>query len=69
MSFRARFPGRCGVCQNTIDEGDSCDYLDDEVVHAKCVFGDLIDGGKEQRARVREAMCSECFTVHAGECL
>lgn len=36
MTFIARYPGRCGVCQEVIHEGDEVDYLEDEVVHADC---------------------------------
>jgi hypothetical protein len=32
----ARFPGRCGLCQRPIEEGDEIVQLDDEWVHEAC---------------------------------
>lgn len=35
--FPARFPGRCSVCCERIEEGDSVVYdADDDVVHEDC---------------------------------
>jgi hypothetical protein len=28
--------GRCGECQERINEGDECCYVDDEICHAEC---------------------------------
>lgn len=28
--------GRCGICDDRIDEGDECVHVDDEPVHADC---------------------------------
>lgn len=59
MSFEAKYPGRCGICDNRIDVGDQCTYSEDEVVHTKC------DGPPKNP---RDGMCTQCFLVHAGEC-
>lgn len=32
----ARFPGRCGLCQQPIHEGDEIVELDGEYVHEPC---------------------------------
>lgn len=32
----AKYPGRCGICQEPIHEGDEIDRVDDEYVHAAC---------------------------------
>lgn len=34
--FTARYRGRCGVCQDDIEAGDDCHYVDDEVCHLEC---------------------------------
>lgn len=35
-TFEARYPGRCGLCDEAIRVGDTCAYIDDEVAHAQC---------------------------------
>jgi len=34
--FTAKWGGRCGVCDEEIDVGDECQYVDDEVCHVEC---------------------------------
>lgn len=36
MPWAAKFPGRCGLCDDPVLEGDECVYVDDEVCHADC---------------------------------
>jgi hypothetical protein len=35
-TFEARYPGRCGVCDERIRPGDQAMYVDDEIAHAAC---------------------------------
>ena len=35
-SFTAAYYGRCGICQDQIEPGDECHYVDDEVCHKDC---------------------------------
>lgn len=35
-TFRARYPGRCGNCDEPIEPGDEVTYVDEDVVHADC---------------------------------
>lgn len=59
MSFEARYPGRCGVCDGQIRPGDSATYVDDEIAHAAC----------PQPTALAEP-CPRCFMVPAvsGAC-
>ena len=34
--FEAKYPGRCGLCDDDIDPGDEVCYADDEVCHLDC---------------------------------
>jgi len=34
--FEARWPGRCGLCDDDFDDGDDVCYYDDEVCHVNC---------------------------------
>jgi len=44
MSFSARYPGRCPECGETIYEGDSVMYDDDDqVIHEECYEDDMRD--------------------------
>jgi hypothetical protein len=36
MSFEAKYHGRCGICDDKIELGDECHYVDDEVCHIEC---------------------------------
>ena len=36
MTFEARYHGSCGTCGEHICPGDSCEWVDDEIVHALC---------------------------------
>jgi hypothetical protein len=70
MSFTARYPGDCGFCGEGI-QGAECSYADDKtIVHtARCLI--LYNTGVDPMAATlhrNEKMCSECFTIHAGEC-
>ena len=59
MTFEARYPGRCGVCDERIQPGDQATYVDDEIAHATC----------PQPVALAEP-CDRCFMVPAtnGEC-
>ena len=37
MAFTAQYPGRCGICDEPIDEGDLVAYDDDELCHQACI--------------------------------
>ena len=37
MSITARFPSRCGLCDELIYEGDEIEQIDDEWCHSDCV--------------------------------
>jgi hypothetical protein len=45
--FTAQYHGRCGICDEAIEEGDEACYEDDQVVHAHCAsdprYGDADD--------------------------
>lgn len=58
-TFKARYPGRCGVCDERIRVDDLCTYVEDEIAHAAC----------PQPVAVTEP-CPRCFMVPAvnGEC-
>jgi len=46
-SFQARYSsGRCGICDEPIEEGEVVQYEDDELVHSACADeeGDEYDG-------------------------
>jgi hypothetical protein len=36
MTFTANYRGRCAICDERIDPGDECTYVDDEICHAEC---------------------------------
>lgn len=36
MTFPARYPGSCGVCDEPIRPGDEATYVEDEIAHATC---------------------------------
>ena len=62
MTFEARYPGRCNLCDERIEPGDTATYTDDQIVHARC-----------DREPAREddlgEICGKCWTIHVGECL
>lgn len=63
MAFRAKFPGRCNICDNPVEPGDECDYTDDdELAHVYCINTDSIEDSTA-------AVCPDCWTIHAGECI
>ena len=35
-TFEARYPGRCGVCDERIRPGDLATFVEDEIAHAAC---------------------------------
>ena len=35
--FEAKWGGRCGICQNDIEPGDECQFVDDEICHLECL--------------------------------
>ena len=57
--FEARYPGRCGVCDERINPGDMATFVEDEIAHARC----------PQPAALAEP-CGRCFMVPAtnGAC-
>jgi len=62
MTFEAKYSGRCGVCDGSIQPGQQCAYSEDVIVHADC---------PEVSQRPRStAACPKCWTVLAvnGEC-
>ncbi|PQM45688.1 hypothetical protein C1Y40_04132 [Mycobacterium talmoniae] len=59
-AFQARFPGRCGRCDNPITVGDHVHYDDDELVHTDCDTDTLPDS--------TGTACPNCWLVHAGAC-
>jgi len=40
----ARYTGRCGLCEETIYEGDPIDRFEDEWCHATCVRDEIATG-------------------------
>lgn len=62
--FTAKYVGRCALStcekQGHIEQGDTCAYRDDELMHLRCV----------RRAERGETApyCGECFMYHTGEC-
>lgn len=58
-TFEARYPGRCGVCDEGIRPGDDATFVDDEIAHARC-----------PQPVALAAPCARCFMVPAvnGEC-
>jgi hypothetical protein len=62
--FPARYSGRCATdCGSRIEPGDDVCFVDDELVHADCA-----DQPKRQAVTERP-VCTQCWMVHAGECL
>lgn len=61
--FEAKYAGRCGDCQEKINVGDLCHYVDDEVCHESCQGQHTINRAKA------EVLCPNCFMYHKGECL
>ncbi|HKY58358.1 MAG TPA: hypothetical protein VJL80_09995 [Aeromicrobium sp.] len=57
--FEARFPSRCGVCDEPIRVGDNCTYIEDEVSHTAC-----------PEPTVLAEPCPRCWLVPAanGKC-
>lgn len=35
-TFEAKYPGRCGVCDERINPGDQATFVEDEIAHAAC---------------------------------
>ncbi|OMC12509.1 hypothetical protein [Mycolicibacterium fortuitum] len=65
MSFEARYSDQCPACGERIVPGDDVTYSEDnELIHA--VSEPVDDPDEPQR---NERHCTQCFTVHAGECL
>jgi hypothetical protein len=52
--FEARYPGRCGVCDEGFRQGDLVTYVEDEIAHTHC----------PQPIAVAEP-CGRCFMVPA----
>lgn len=64
MTFTAKYSGRCASCDDRIHPGDTVTYDDDELVHAVCEVRSLPNSRDD-----RSAVCRDCWTIHAGECL
>lgn len=62
MTFEARYPGRCQICTEPIEPGDTATYIDDELAHAHC-------DTEPQRNDDPDEACTKCWTIHRGECL
>lgn len=58
-NFEARFPGRCGLCDEAIRVGDFATFVEDEIAHANC-----------PAPTVLADPCPRCWMVPAanGEC-
>lgn len=58
-TFEARYPGRCGVCDEAIKPGDQATFVEDEIAHATCPTPTILADP-----------CSRCFMVPAtnGAC-
>jgi hypothetical protein len=54
-TFEARYPGRCGICDERIHVGDEVGYVDDEIAHAKCPHPTAL-----------AEPCPRCFMVPAA---
>ncbi|MCV7175713.1 hypothetical protein [Mycolicibacterium sphagni] len=68
MTFAAKYRGICKAdpCNHgnpRINEGELCDFVDDQIMHADCA-------GEEHLARLAEtnSVCPACNIVHSGEC-
>jgi hypothetical protein len=59
-TFEARYPGRCGVCDERIRPGAQATFVEDEIAHAAC-----------PTPTVLADPCPRCYTVPAasGTCL
>lgn len=59
MTFPARYPGRCGVCDGPIRPGQEVTYVEDELAHGAC----------PQPTALADP-CPRCFMVPAanGSC-
>jgi hypothetical protein len=57
--FAARYPGRCGVCDEPIRVDDMATFVDDEIAHVSC-----------PQPTVLPDPCQRCFMVPAvnGDC-
>ena len=42
--FEARYGGRCGLCDDRIEEGELVEFYDDELCHSECVDDELGGG-------------------------
>lgn len=83
MSFPAKYNGWCPGCGTKIRVGDEVDYAGSKVVHEGCGIGrDATDWPPADRdddddrepqpvitgRRNHQKLCSQCNTVHTGEC-
>lgn len=63
--FKARYPGRCAACTESIDVGDALTYdaEDNVAIHAECTEGRVT-------AAKPRPICPRCFLTIAlsGEC-
>jgi hypothetical protein len=71
MGFIAAYPGECGFCGENL-KGTETSYASDKtLVHTvSCLIP--YNTGVDPLATVlhrNEQKCSECFMVHAGECV
>ena len=67
VSFRAKYSGRCGACDDRINPGDDVRYDDDQLVHDVCP-GPAYTPDQFTLGPL-ETLCPQCFTIHAGECM
>lgn len=64
MTFEAKYPGRCGVCDEKIHPGDPCAYSEDVIVHGDC------EQAAARAERRKRPICDQCFMEIPtnGEC-
>lgn len=65
MAFVAQYRGTCGLCDEPIKPGETCEYtVAGAIVHAPCPE----PTPTEIDMQPGETVCTKCFLVHTGEC-
>ena len=72
MSFEARYPARCPLCEDRIGPGDQVTYADDELVHVACESepareDDVDDPQRRVLLNVRNPNCQQRRSPHASD--
>lgn len=61
--FKAKYPGRCGACDERIAVDDLVKYdEDDDLVHAKC------EAPQADEQIDLTKVCPKCWLIHPGKC-